>query len=176
MLSGDKPMSDLGITSDLKQELHEIARQEYECATKIQDARDARQVELIVMMKPLMRALSTMRAEIGDVNWLEFNTDLGHCAHITTTTWELEQGIKRTYMISFKTDFSNSLVDYTKYSICTMTGNDGSDGYDLCELESIGEVLARVTKIVGKHMGAVKADQEHKQKRAFLFTRELFAI
>ena len=169
-------MSEIGITSDVKQELHEIARLEYERAAKIQDDRDARQVELIVMMKPLMRALCAMRAEIGNVNWLEFKIDLGHCAHITTTTWELEQGIKRTYMISFKTDFSNSRVDYSKYSICTMTGIDGSDGYELCELGSIDEVLARVTEIVGKHIGAVKADLEHKQKRAFLFTSELFAI
>jgi hypothetical protein len=176
MPAGEQPVSEIRINPQMKQTVNEIAQLEYQRISSIQDDRDARQVELIIKMKPLMRTLSAMKQELGEVEWLAINIEHGSCAHVTTTSWELEGGIKRTYMISFKADYSNSSVDYSKYTVNTMINNNGSDGHELRELESIDEVLALVTEVVGKHIGALKAQTEHKQKKAILFTENLFAI
>ncbi len=43
-----------------------------------------------------------------------------------------------------------------------MINNNGSDGHELRELEAIGEVRTLVAQVVGKHIGALKAQTEHK--------------
>lgn len=149
-------MSDQEIRSYLRSALAIVVDAEQARVSAILDDSNAKIAQGVEKMKPLITLISALKEEIGDVDGLEISpAEHGHMATVRAQT------SCTTDSLSISTNYENTAFVIEEFHSFS-SSFDNSWHEDRNEYSSTGDVMERVLKIVGEHIGSQMAQRTHK--------------
>ncbi len=147
-------MSDQEVKSYLRSALALIVDAEQARVSAILDDSKVRIAQGIEKMRPVITLIRALKEEVGDVEGLDISpAEQGHMATVYAQT------SVTTDRLSISTNYGNTafvIEESHSFSV------DNSWQEDRNEYSSIEDLMARVLKVVGEHIGGQKAQKAHR--------------
>ncbi len=147
-------MTDEAIKSHIQQALAAVVDKQKQDVSSHLDDFESKIAEGIQKMAPLMQLLNALKEEAGEVNGLDIDlAEAGHMATVST------RGAVTYDSYSVSTNYDNSKFTIEEFSTFDI---DNSVREETHEYDTAEDVMTKVIKLVGEHIGSEQAHADRK--------------